>query len=223
MIVEYKHYIVGVDIGQTMEPTALAVVEQQLRHRESVGVECPEMHLRHLERTSMDVSVPESIDKVANLVKDLAKMEQSGEDVTVVLHAAGGVHTVVPFMREIDLHPVTVSITNGIAETEVELDSWQVAKGELVGALRIQFEAKRLKIARGMGLTGALVEQLGNFKLKPPPINMQDFEAWREHPDDDLVFAAALATWRACRYRPYPPEEEEEPEDETGRNPMTGY
>ncbi len=30
MIVEYLHYIVGVDIGQTMEPTAFAVVEQQL-------------------------------------------------------------------------------------------------------------------------------------------------------------------------------------------------
>ncbi len=217
MIVGYTHYIVGVDIGQTMEPTALAVVEQQLRHRESVGVECPEMHLRHLERTSPDVSVPQAVDRVAKLVNVLAKREQSGDEVTVVLHVAGGVHTVVPFMREIDLYPVTVSITNGIAENEVAPDDWHVAKVELVGALKIQFEAERLKIASGMGLTGALVEQLGAFKLKAPPINTQDFEAWREHPDDDLVFAAALATWRASRYRPYPPDEEEEPEDETMR------
>ena len=224
MIIEYKHYIVGVDIGQTMEPTALAVVEQQLRYRESVGVECQEMHLRHLERTSLDVSVPQSVDQVAKLVKALPKINQSGDEVTVVVHVAGGTNTVESFMREIGLSPVMVTITNGVAETEMPGGGWQIAKVELVRALQIQFEARRLKIASGLGLTAALVDQLGAFKLKTPPINTQDFEAWREHPDDDLVFAAALATWRASRDRPYPPEEEDEPwYDEQGRNEMTGY
>ena len=49
------HYIIGVDIGLTMEPTALAVIEQETR-RVKHGAECTVLRLRHLERLPLDTT-----------------------------------------------------------------------------------------------------------------------------------------------------------------------
>jgi len=40
-----------------------------------------------------------------------------------------------------------------------------------------------------------LVQELLNFKAKPPSASGDTYEAWREGPHDDLVLAVAIAAW----------------------------
>ena len=53
-------------------------------------------------------------------------------------------------------------------------------------------------------LVTTLVDELTNFKMRPPRIDPSDPETWREGQFDDLVFAVALAAWRASRHIPTP-------------------
>ena len=63
----------------------------------------------------------------------------------------------------------------------------------------------RFKVASTLPLAGKFEEELQRFSLKTVTLNSNDPEAWRENPNDDLVFALALATWRANEYLPKPP------------------
>jgi hypothetical protein len=89
-----------------------------------------------------------------------------------------------------------VTITGGdTASTE---DPWhlRVPKRDLVGTLVALLQTGRLRVAEGLELAPALVNELVNFKMK---INLDtghdSYEAWRESVHDDLVLAVALACW----------------------------
>ncbi len=77
-------------------------------------------------------------------------------------------------------------------------------KVELVGALRVLYETDRFPMARKVGLMEKLLTELREFKMRPPRIDPADPESWREGQFDDLVFAVALAAWRASRHVPAP-------------------
>jgi len=90
-----------------------------------------------------------------------------------------------------------VCISAGMGQKEVEPRFWRVSKIELVGQLQVLFQSDGLKIAGGLDLVSALTEDLTNFRMRAAAANGNDTDAWREGSNDDLVFAAALATWRA--------------------------
>jgi hypothetical protein len=71
-----------------------------------------------------------------------------------------------------------------------------VPKQELVGAIQVLLQNRRLRIPRGLAHSELLVSELQNFKLKVPTLRAEkSLEAWREGPHDDLVLAVALAAW----------------------------
>ncbi len=59
---------------------------------------------------------------------------------------------------------------------------------------------KRLKMAKDLDLVETLMNELREFKMRPPRIDPSDPETWRDTEFDDLVFAVALVAWRANRY-----------------------
>ena len=59
-------------------------------------------------------------------------------------------------------------------------------------------------MASALDLVSDLTGELQQFSMKPPRINPNDPEAWREGQFDDLVFAVAVAAWRAVRHVPMP-------------------
>ncbi len=59
------------------------------------------------------------------------------------------------------------------------------------------YQTKKLKTAEKLPLAETFIEELQKFRLKSPVLSATDFEAWREGAHDDLVFAVALAAWRA--------------------------
>ncbi len=74
-----------------------------------------------------------------------------------------------------------------------------------MGGLQVFFEDKRFRVAKEMPLVEKLVDELHTFSLKQSAVRSNDPESWRERPDDDLVFAVAIAAWWANRYLPKPP------------------
>ena len=64
--------------------------------------------------------------------------------------------------------------------------------------LRVAYETERLRMAKSLELVPDLLDELREFKMRPPRIDSSDPESWRENEFDDLVFAVGL------RYVPTP-------------------
>ena len=198
-----KHYILGVSIGSMMEPTSIAVIEQETRVRDGWEAYNHALRLRHLERVSLDIRYPEMVDQIGELIDKLKKNEQADET-DLVIDVTGTGQSVGRLMVQSGLKPILVTITGGTGEDETKSKEWRLAKVELVGGLQVTFQSDRLSMASGMELVPTLVEELRNFKLRPPTINANDPESWREGQFDDLVFAVGLANWRAGKKIPCP-------------------
>ena len=196
------HYIVGVDIGLTMEPTALAVVEQESRRMKS-GTECTALRLRHLERLPLDAGYPQLVERVKETF-DKLKDDEGSYETDLLVDVTGVGRAVAPLMKKAELRPILVTISGGTEEIETAPADWKVPKTELIGNLQVAFQTAKLKAARSLELVPTFIEELENFKMKPPTLRPDDFESWREGNHDDLIFAVGLCVWHANKNTPYP-------------------
>lgn len=201
-----RHYVVGLDLGQMMQPTAIAVIEQEVLdlHPFRQGREVRAWHLRHLDRLPLDSSYADIGARVAEVIARLEEKEQAKNGTDLVIDITGTGRPVGEVMEKAGLNPIMVTITGGMRETEAKPGDWLISKNDLVGGLQMLFQDERFKVAKGMPLAAKFAEELQTFKLRPPALNPNDPESWRERPNDDLVFAVALAAWRARRYLPTP-------------------
>ena len=71
------HYIVGVSIGSMMEPTSIAIIEQETRVRDGWDAYNHALRLRHLERVPLDMRYPDLVDHVGELIDKLQEHEQA--------------------------------------------------------------------------------------------------------------------------------------------------
>ena len=201
-----KHYIVGASLGHGMQPTAVAVVEQTVWKTEDWRPVTEGLKLRHLERVPLEAGYPETVKQIAELVKrpEIAD-EEGGGGVDVILDITATGRVVVELFEGAGIKPITIRIT-GAATEEEETDpgAWRIPKVELVGNLLSLYQSDRMKIAKTLELTPALVDELEQFKMRPPRIDPNDPESWREGQSDDLVFAVAVAAWRGNRHVPMP-------------------
>ncbi len=168
---------IGVDIGQTRDPTALAVVEAVTR----------ELQLRHLERLPLGTPYLRVVGHIDGIASKLPRA-------ALVVDATGVGRPIVDLLCEAGHAPVAVSITAGKAIT-FDGDTWHVPKRELVRALVLALESGRLKIARRIPLADGFVRELAAFKVKVSQRGHDAYEGRGEH--DDLVIATALAVWWA--------------------------
>jgi hypothetical protein len=211
-------FCVGLDLGQSADYTALAVVENVGERGQDHEVMA--LHLRHLERYPLRTPYPEIADRVDALVRDpkLATTTQRriGRDQAaladvqtevrhkkpdLVVDATGLGVAVIDLLRERRLSFRAVTITGGDkAHYSGEGRSYRVPKRDLVAALEVPFHTGELKVAEGLTLWRVLREELLTFRRK---INLKtahdSYEHWRESDHDDLVLACALACWWARR------------------------
>lgn len=205
-------FVIGLDLGQKQDYTAVAVVEKEERPEEK-----PLLRLRHLERYPLGMPYGEQMDALAELYARVAEMGARLQTVALYEHGkitrmtprkpelivdATGVGVgVVEMLKDRGLRYRAVSITGGVTEHSSS-GTYHVPKRNLVSRAVAPFEGKRLKIARGMRLVPELVHELENFKVKVNTRTAHDsYEAWRESDHDDLVLALALACWWAERRR----------------------
>ncbi len=178
-------FILGVDLGQARDPTALAVVE----------VDTPHLDFRHLERLPLGTPYPAVVERVGKVSAALPG------SVAVVVDAGGPGRPVVDAMRVAGLKPIPVSITSGKRE-RYENGMVYVPKRELVRGLVAAIETGRLKIAKGLPVAGALVSELQAFRVQLTAKGRDTYAAHSgEH--DDLVLAVTLAVWFGTATRHY--------------------
>lgn len=201
-------FTVGLDIGQSQDPTALTVVED-------VGGDPTCYHLRHVERFELGTSYAEVAERVADLMSRDAltacetekkrtgqhTVEQSRKEIppTLVVDATGVGRPVVEMLRDEGLHPKSIWITGGDSVSR-DGSEYRVPKRELASTVQALLQAERLKFAKNLPLRDVLIDELQKFRAK---INLDtgevSFEHWRERDTDDVVLALACALWHAER------------------------
>ena len=194
-------YLVGVDLGQKQDFTAIAVIERTEVATGEIDAATYERRvevsylLRYLERVRLGTPYPEIVGRVRELVRN----PQLEGRCTLVVDATGVGVAVVDMLRQADLGCplVPVMITGGGSAHEKER-FWHVPKRDLVVGLQVMFEQKQLRIAAQIPETGLLLKELSNMRVKVSDAG-HDSYAGRDAVHDDLVLAVALACWRARR------------------------
>jgi len=182
-----SRFIMGVDLGQVQDYTAIAIIERLFQEKEGLYY-----HLRHLERLKLGTSYPDVVKRVINMLNTEPLSE---EGFYLVVDATGVGRPVTDLMMEEGLNGVIpVTITGGSEVTD-DKDGYKVPKRDLVTNLQVLFQNKKLQIAEGLPNAKTLLEELMNFKVKISKTGHDSYEAWREGAHDDLVLAVALASW----------------------------
>jgi hypothetical protein len=200
-------FYVGLDLGQSADYTALAVIEDA---SDAASRKPTALHLRHLERYPLRTPYTEQADRVKALMgtRELVAETRYPWDPQVyhrwpelVVDATGVGRAVTDLLNERGLWPKVVTITGGdVAKYKGRGAS--VPKRDLVAALEVPFHSGVLKVAEGLELWPVLKKELLSFRRK---INLRtshdSYEHWRESDHDDLVLAAALSCWWCTRQR----------------------
>ncbi len=174
--------VIGTDLGQAQDPTALAVAE----------VRTPEIHVRHLERLPLGTPYPKVVERIGNLVDKLP-------GAALVVDATGVGRAVLDQMREAGLAPVPVTITGG-RHTSYDGLMWRVSKQALLRPLVAITEEGRLKVAKGLREAEVLLGELQAFQRQITERGNNAFEGVGAH--DDLVIVVALACWWPAARKP---------------------
>jgi hypothetical protein len=207
-------YIVGLDLGQTNDYTALAILEQT-RYMErpnrvgafggirswhglnTVPASNPAVKkkktyaVRHLERFPLGTPYPTICDRLVDL---FSRPGLSGA--TLVVDQTGVGRAVLDTIRQARpqamIRPITITAGHSITPDE---GGWHVPKKELVSVMQILLQSRRLQVARQLPMATVLVKELETFRVKVTASANETFESWRERDHDDLVLAVAMAAW----------------------------
>ena len=71
-----EHYVIGVDLGVAMQPTAIAVVKQDVVDMIRRGQEVSSIQLVYLERLPLDASYAAAIEAVKRILEEVRDKEQ---------------------------------------------------------------------------------------------------------------------------------------------------
>lgn len=178
--------IVGLDLGQRQDFTALAYVERRQVDREPAEYRVPRLRRwREAAYTTIRDELADRLPAWGLTSRDTLAVDGTGVGVAVVdIFAEAGFPTTMS----------AITITGGFEPTRLP-GGWHVPKRELVGTVSVLLEQRRLLIADGLPEAAILKAELGNFRLKMTTAGNETFGAWRDSDHDDLVLAVALACW----------------------------
>jgi hypothetical protein len=189
------HFVFGLDLGQTTDPTALAGLEVPL------DVGAPRT-ICFLKRWHLGTPYPEI---VADVVKILNHPLVAGSRLMVDQTGVG--RAVVDLFRATHALRITgITITGGTQSSQVERD-WRVPKNDLVAAVVALSQSDKLHVSPELPDGETLKKELANFRTKITAALNETYSSWREGQHDDLLLAAAMAVWAARRFGvgPYEP------------------
>jgi hypothetical protein len=182
-------YVVGLDLGQTTDFTAIAVLERSVRDDAIY-------RLRHLQRVHLGTSYTSIIDLVAKLLSTAPLRGCS----TLVVDETGLGRPVVDMFRSstISAPIVPITITSGKTVSATEDGGYHVPKKQLVNCLQLLLQHHRLRIPSRLPEAKLLTRELLNFQVRFTPSANEVFGAGHQG-HDDMVLAVAVACWFAER------------------------
>lgn len=210
-------FLVGLDIGQLSDPTALAIGEREMVLVDGQRL-APRFLVRFLERVPLRTPYPQMVRGVRQRLTAL------GEPATLLLDATGVGRGVVDLFKEPVtaeqheaeaayhprwrlarvLHPVAITLTGGAQARQVEgrLDEWTVPKRDLIMVLQVALQQGRVQVAKALPDAATLVKEAQQFQWRPTKTGDDAYGAWREGQHDDLLLAVAMLVWWGERYAP---------------------
>ncbi len=225
---ESAGFIIGLDLGQSQDYTALTVVERVRPPREPRPAWEPPPSERFTgtynsageSRSVASLSMPPSDTRAVSYhvrhlerpplgtkypvvvarVKEMLATPPLSAKTPLVIDKTGVGTAVADMFTAAGMRPYAVTITGGDEVIRDGRYHVKVPKRELVGNLVMLFQSGRLKIAEGLAEGPVLINELVNFKVKVNLATGHDsYEGWRESVHDDLVLAVALACWHGER------------------------
>jgi hypothetical protein len=156
----------------------------------------PPLKLRFLYRFPVDTSFV----VIAERVKGMLEAPPLAGRPTVLLVDKTGVGAgVVDTFVHLGIRPIALTIHGGsrvTSEPSYAYAGYRVPKRDLVAAVKVCMQQKRLDISRRLEGAKTLKKELENFRFKIDPQTAHDsYEHWREGDHDDLVLATAMAVW----------------------------
>lgn len=186
-------YVVGCDLGQTFDYTALCVV--QAEQDDAGQLVCA---VRHLERFR-----GERYPDVVTRVHQLTLRPPLAGRCDLIVDATGVGTAVSDIFRERSIKHKPVWIHGGEAESVSppgEKLLYKVPKTGLISFLSVLFHDFRFKIVKDIPHQQTLIEELQGMQRKQNMNTGHQTFMHREGEHDDLVLAAALAAWGASKF-----------------------
>lgn len=190
-------FIVGLDLGKSLDYTALCVLEAHGRDKPKEA----NYHCRHLQRFKLGTSYPHIVDSVRELC--LREPLRSSKP-WLAIDGTGVGNAVVDLFRqrEINANLKPVVIHGGDVATN-EHGTWRVPKRELVGSVQAALQTGRLKIAGELPDVGILTQELQTFQVSISSETAHDSYEARVGAHDDYVLSVAIALWFGQNGRRY--------------------
>ena len=181
-------YIVGVDLGQANDYTAVIVVQ---RHEPQPPATAPTLDVRYIHRYALGTPYP----TIVGSVVDLVRRPPLHGATRLVVDATGVGRPIVDLLRGAYRGPlIPVTITAGGAPTRAPDGYWHLAKRDLIGGVQALLQSGRLRLSSGLAETPLLIAELQTYQVKISDAGHDSYNA-REGKHDDLVLALALACW----------------------------
>lgn len=197
-------YYIGVDIGQSQDYTAISIVERAdiiSGPQDRITYNWPRTTLRtvrFLHRVPLGTSYPDVAKLVAGITAHASIARRSNK---LIVDGTGVGKPVIDLIRTHKVQPIlhTVIITSGDAsKAEARCgDTHYLARNALLAGLETGLQNRALQISRHLPLANALLEELNNLHRDPNNPTAEGLRPQRQSIHDDLVFATALAYWRA--------------------------
>jgi hypothetical protein len=173
-------FVVGVDLGQAADYTAITILEE--RDKDSYDV-------RYLERLR-NTPYPAIVRRLDHLIRRLPERPSMAVDAT------GVGRPVIDMIHDAHLpasvYPIT--LTGGDAMVIDGMER-RVPKRDVASTIAVLLQTGRLRISRRLKESDTLLRELLNFRVKISLSGHDSYEAWREQEHDDLVLAVGLAAW----------------------------
>lgn len=179
-----SEFTIGVDLGQSFDPTAIAVVRKVRQ-----GLADPVFQVGHLERLPLQTPYPGVVSHVGRM---LARLPEGAE---LVLDYTGVGRPVFDLFEAKGFSPYGVSITSGTAVTK-DRRHYSVPKLTLISTVQALLHDGRLKIQKDLPDVQVLVAELQDFRAEVTDSGYWRFGA-RAGKHDDLVLALAISLWHS--------------------------
>lgn len=181
--------LMGVDIGQKRDPTAICVVEAE--DRDVDGRMEQHYHVRFLERLPLGTSYPEIARRIAQIAQRIER--KTGEEPTLYVDATGVGAPIMDLLQEEawNVFPIAVYFTHGDRRTEGD-DEVKLGKTYLVCRLQALLQTRRLHLPR-TSEAQVLAQELLDYEIRVDENANVRYGAFRVGTHDDLVTALGLA------------------------------
>lgn len=209
-------YYMGLDLGQSADTSALAVVRSVVGEEcdARVGREVRRYEVLGLKRYRLGTPYPAIVEDVVRLRRCEPLCGKPAEPVGlfadgrvarprvaavpaagVVVDATGVGRPVVDLFWRAGVRAAALTITGGSEATHPADLQWHVPKRELISVMQVLMQGGRLRVATDVPESAGLRKELAGFRRKISPRLVEIFGNWRNGEHDDLVLAVGLACW----------------------------